>query len=215
MYQPTIVTADHNELLCAPVTKSEMHNAISEMKSGKAPGPDGIRIEFCKKLWHVIGDQFTVVMNEFMNGHYEHKNFKQGYITLIFKNSNSTDIKNYRPISLLNVEYKIICKVYANRKKCVFLDLLGAMQYAVKGKNVTNGLVLLRDVIDFSQKNNHKTYVLSLDFYNAFDCVDHCFLQNVVKQNGFSHTFCDHIFTLLQNSEIAVIVNGFISDFFR
>ena len=69
------------------------------MKSGKTPGPDGIGIEFYKKFWHVIGDQFTVVMNEFINGHHEHNNFKQGYITLIFKNSNPTDIKNYRPIS--------------------------------------------------------------------------------------------------------------------
>ena len=184
------------------------------MKSGKTPGPDGIGIEFYKKFWHVIGDQFTVVMNEFINGHYEHKNFKQGYITLIFKNSNPRDIKNYRPISLLNVDYKIISKVYANRIKCVLSDLLGPMQYAVKGRDVANGLVLLRDVIDFAQKNNHETYVLSLDFYKAFDCVDHCFLQKVLKQSGFSHTFCDHIFTLLQNSETAVIVNGFISDFF-
>ena len=73
---PTIVTADHNELLCAPVTKSEIHNAVSEMKSGKTPGPDGIGIEFYKKFWHVIGDQFTVVMNEIISGHDEHKNFK-------------------------------------------------------------------------------------------------------------------------------------------
>ena len=144
------MTADHNELLCAQVTKSEIHNAISEMKSGKTPGPDGIGIEFYKKFWHVIGDQFTVVVNEFINGHYEHKNFKQGYITLIFKISNPTDIKNYRPISLLNVDYKITSKVYANRIKCVLSDLLGPMQYAVKGRDVANGLVLLRDVFDFA-----------------------------------------------------------------
>ena len=88
------------------------------------------------------------------------------------------------------------------------------MQYAVKGRNVANGLVLLRDVIDFGQKNNHETYVLSLDFYKAFDCVNHCFLQKVFKKSGFSHKLCDHIFTFLQNSETTVIDNGFISDFF-
>ena len=133
---------------------------------------------------------------------------------MIFKNSDPTDIKNYRPISLLNVDYKIISKVYANRFTCVLSDLLGSMQYAVKGRNVANGLVLLRDVIDFAQKNNHETYVLSLDFSKAFDCVNRCFLRKVLKQSGFLRTFCDHIFTLLQNSETAVIVNEFISDFF-
>ena len=55
------------------------------MKSGQTPGPDGIAIEFYKKFWNVLGDQFTVVINEFTRGHDEHKNFKQSYITLIFK----------------------------------------------------------------------------------------------------------------------------------
>ena len=123
---------------------------------------------------------------------------------MIFKNSNPTDIKNYRPISLLNVDYKIISKVYANRIKCVLSDLLGPMQYAVKRRDVANGLELLRDVNDFAQKNNHETYVFLLDFFKAFGCVDHCFLQKVLKHNVFSHTFFYHIFTLLQNSETAV-----------
>ena len=125
-----------------------------------------------------------------------------------------TYVKDYRPISLLNVDYEIISKIYANRIKCVLSDLLGPMQYAVTGSDVANGLVLLRDVIDFVQKDNDEIYVLSLDFYKAFDWVDYWFLQKVLKQSGFSHTFCDHIFTLLLNSETAVIVNGFIGNFF-
>ena len=165
------------------------------MKSGKTSGSGSIEIEFCKKFWLVIEDQFTVAMNEFISGHNEHKNFKQDCIILILKNFDPTDIKKYWPISLLHVDYKITSKTYANRIKYVLLDLLGPMQYAVKGKDVAYELVFLRDVIDFSLTNNHETSVLSLDFYKAFDCVDHCFLQKVLKQSGFSHTFWDHIFS--------------------
>ena len=71
---PTFVIADHNELLRTPVTKSEIHDASSEMKTGKTLKPDGIKIEFDKKFLDVIGYQFTVVINEFMRGHNEHKN---------------------------------------------------------------------------------------------------------------------------------------------
>ena len=61
------------------------------------------------------------------------------------------------------------------------------MQYAVKGRDVANRLVLLRDVIDFAQTSDHETYVLSLDFYLVFDCVDHYFLQKALTKLFFTY----------------------------
>jgi len=115
---------------------------------------------------------------------------------------------------LLNVDYKIISKIFANRLKCVLSTLLGPLQYAVKERDVTNGLITLRDVIDYVQLNHHDAYVLSIDFYKAFDCVDYCFLFKIMKKFGFSEYFCHTIFNLLKNSKTAVIVNGFSSDCF-
>jgi len=78
---------------------AQFYNTINEMKNCKAPGPDGISIEFYKRFWHVIGEQFTLVLNEILKGNYEYKEYKQAYITLIYKKSDPADIKNYRPIS--------------------------------------------------------------------------------------------------------------------
>ena len=67
------------------------------------------------------------------------------------------------------------------------------------------GLFFLRDVIDLTQTTKLDACVLSIDFYKAFDCVDHIFLKKVLKCSGFSDIFCDRIFALFQNSETAVI----------
>ena len=213
---PKVISSKHNEFLCTAISKTEIYNAICEMKNGKTLGPDGISVEFYKKFWHIIGDDFAMFLNKFVNcrQEMEWKSFKQAYITLIYKKSDPTDIRNYRPISLLNVDYKIVSKVYANRISAVLSELLGPMQYAFKGRDVCDGLIFLRDVIDLTQTKKQDAYVLSIDFYKAFDCVDHIFLKKVLKCSGFSDIFCDRIFALFQNSETAVIVNGFISNFF-
>ena len=88
------------------------------------------------------------------------------------------------------------------------------MQHTFKGRDVFDGLFFLRDVIDLTQIKKQDVYVLSIDFYKAFDCVDHIFFKKVLECSDFSDTFCDHIFALFQNSETTVIVNGFVSNFF-
>jgi len=75
-------TSEQNDYLCAPVTKAEINNVVTEMKNGKTPGPDGISIEFYKKFWYVISDQFTAAVNAILSGEYEYQFFKQAYITL-------------------------------------------------------------------------------------------------------------------------------------
>ena len=73
-------------------------------------------------------------------------------ITLIYKKSDPTDIRNYRPISLLNVDYtKFLARFYAIRISAVLSDLLGPMQYAFKARYISDELISLRDIIDFTQ----------------------------------------------------------------
>ena len=73
------------------------------MKNVITPGPDGISVEFYKKLWHIIGDGFAMTLNKFINCRQEMKwkSFKQPKIT-IYKKSDPTDIRNYRPIFVVD-----------------------------------------------------------------------------------------------------------------
>ena len=84
-----------------------------------------------------------------------------------YKKSDPTNIKNYRPISLLNVDYKIVCKVYANGISTVLSEHLEPTQYAFKGRDVSDGLIFFRYVIDLTQTKRQDIYVLSIDFYKS------------------------------------------------
>ena len=96
-----------------------------------------ISLRFLKKLVNCLYD-------------IEFNSFKHAYINLAFKKSDPTGTKNYRPISLFNVDSKIVRKVYASRISAALLKLLEPMQYAFNGRNVSNGLMLLRDVINLT-----------------------------------------------------------------
>ena len=58
---PTAISSEYNEFLYTAISKTEIYNAICEMKNGKTPGPDGISGEFLKKFWHIIGDDFVII----------------------------------------------------------------------------------------------------------------------------------------------------------
>ena len=90
---PRVIFSEHNEFFCIAISKTEIYNAISEMKNGKAPGPNGISVEFHKKFWHIIGDDFAMISNKFVDccQEMEWKSFKQAYITLIYKKTDPAD----------------------------------------------------------------------------------------------------------------------------
>ena len=74
---------------------------------------------------------------------------------MVLKKSDPTDISNYRPITLLNVDYKIVSKVITNRLTRLMLNLLHDTQFAVRGRDVTNGLLLMRDTLSYLKSQDH------------------------------------------------------------
>ena len=96
------------------------------MKNRKLPGTDGYTAEFYKFFWRDLGD---IVLDSLNNAltivHLSHTQ-KQGMITLILKpNKAREDLKNWRPITLLNVEYKLILGVLAHRIKQLLPNIIG------------------------------------------------------------------------------------------
>ena len=101
-----------------PITKEELNCTISQIAIGKSPGPDGLTIEFYKKNWDTIAQQFTDVISEIHLSSHIPKEMKLGSIILIHKKNYAKLLKNYRPISLLKTDLKIYTKLL-DRKSVV------------------------------------------------------------------------------------------------
>ena len=91
------------------------------------------------------------------------------------------NLDDYRPITLLNTELKILAWVLANRLQLVISDLIGPEQnYAVKERSIRDNLHLVRQILE-GIKDDTKAALINLDQSKAFDRVDHRFLAAVLR----------------------------------
>ena len=109
---------EQNKKMEGPITESECLKAVQSMKSNKSPGLDGLPKEFYSVMWEKIGPDLVGVLNiAFMRGTLP-RSMTQGLITLLYKEKGDAALlKNWRPVTLMNVDYKILTKVLTNRLK--------------------------------------------------------------------------------------------------
>ena len=87
-------------------------------QNNKTPRNDGIPIEFYKKFWSLLCESFIQCTNECFEKGELSSSQKQALITLIEKKGKDRSlIENWRPISLVNVDAKMMSKVIATRIK--------------------------------------------------------------------------------------------------
>ena len=108
---------------------------------------------------------------------------KQGIINLIpKKDKDLSNLNNWRPISLLNVDYKIATKAIANRIKDVLQTLIhGSQTGFLKGRYIGENIRVIFDIIDYLNENNKPGLLFFADFEKAFDSLDHCFLLKTLN----------------------------------
>ena len=201
--------SDESKELCeGKVTKDECYKMLKEMKNNKSPGNDGFTVEFYSTFWIDLGDLLVEALNEGYDRGGMTTSQKQGVITLIEKEGkNVNEIKNYRPITLLNVDYKILSKVLAKRMKEVLGEVIHHDQVGyIKDRNIGEAVRLIDDMF-FSSLNQDNGYLVAADFEKAFDSVDHDFLFKVLELFGFGLSFCSWV-KILYTDISSCVMNG-------
>jgi hypothetical protein len=125
---PSLVTPEQNEALMRPITQEEVDQAVKAMPPGKAPGPDGFTTDFFHHCWDLIKEEVRQVMEESRTSGQVLTTLNATFLTLIPKEERVTHPKQYRPITLCNVIYKIITKVIATRLKPILPFIISKEQ---------------------------------------------------------------------------------------
>ena len=199
-----------------PLTLAECKTALDRMAGGKSPGVDGFPAELYQRFWNLLGEDFVEVMNYCCETGRLTATQRSGIITLLHKRGDYLNMKNWRPITLLCVDYKIVAKVLANRLLNVLPSVINTDQCCgVPGRNPSENCRLLKDII--SDVNHHKTgaALLSLDQEKAFDRVEWSYLQRVLKRMNFGDSFCHWVSLLYTDIFSAIQINGDLSPQFR
>ena len=169
---------------------TEIANALKNMKNSKSPGLDGFTVEFFKKFWIDIGIFILRSLN------YGNRNGsltitqKQGLITCLPKpNKSRLSLKNWRPISLLNVIYKLASSVIANRVKNTLQNIIHENQKGfIAGRFIGENIRLIYDVLFETKQQNIPGLILSIDFKKAFDTVSWKFISKTLDCFNFGES---------------------------
>ena len=200
------------KLLEGEITENECKMALKNMKLNKSPGSDGIPVEFYITFWENVKQMLIESINSAYQVGELSTSQKKGILSLIFKKGDKTLLENWRPISLLNTDYKILAHALANRLKKVIPKLINSDQSGyIKGRTISTNIRLIQDVIDFFEENETEGAIVFLDFKKAFDTVNHDFLNLTLSKFNFGESFKKWVNVMYKNAVSCVTNNGWQS----
>uniref|UniRef100_A0A8C5MLB2 Reverse transcriptase domain-containing protein n=1 Tax=Leptobrachium leishanense TaxID=445787 RepID=A0A8C5MLB2_9ANUR len=173
------------------VTEAEVLLIIRGLKPHKSPGPDGFSASYYKSFSAKLLPHMTKLYNELLGGSPVAPDFLRSDVILIPKEGKDPALpQNHRPISLLNVDYKIFTKLLANRlggflPSLVHPDQVGFVPSRQAFENTRRAVVLIERAL----ASGTPSLLLSLDAEKAFDRVEWTYMFELLEQWGFPPRF--------------------------
>ena len=194
------------------LSEREVAEVIQNIKTGKAPGSDGLPAELYKEFWPKLKLPFmSSVIETSVYGELPHST-RHAIISLIYKKGDRRLLKNYRPISLTNTDYKIIAFVLARRLQNVLPSIIDYDQAGyMKGRFIGNNIRVVLDIFDICESENRPGALIMLDYEKAFDTLEWTFMIETLKAFNFGNDFIRWIKILYTKPTFSVKNNGWVS----
>ena len=161
-----------------PLTKDECFKTLKTFKKNKSPGNDGLTYEFYAKFWIIVADFLIDSYKHSFEENELSSSQRQAIITLIDKKEKDRNfLKNWRPISLMNLDYKILSKTISQRIQHLLPRLIHYNQCGfVEGRYIGDAIRSIQDVMEYAKIKNLSGILLFIDFEKAFDTIEWKFL---------------------------------------
>ena len=165
----------------------------------------------------MLGDVLLSCLNQNFESGVLTTTQRQAVITLLEKNGKDNRfLKNWRPISLLNVDLKVLSIVLANRIKNSLQYIIHQDQSAfIKDCYIGEPLRIISDIMSYLDIKKEKGILFAADFQAAFDSLDYGFLKEALRVFGFHESFIKWVTVQHYNIESCVLNNGFSTGFFK
>ena len=199
-------------ILDSRITTKEILETLAEMKSGKAPGPDGILIEYLKLFGETYVDITHKLVSKIFSEHIYPSKWNTNFLKPIFKKGNTDDPGNFRGLAIGPAFAKLYSHILLKRLS-MFIDekkLLSPNQVGfVKGKTTSDHIFLIQALIEkIVKKGKGKMFVAFIDFKKAYDTVNRNLLLNRLKQIGINGLFLKNIGAMYDKTKYSIKLNN-------
>ena len=198
------------------LTVQEIKNVLHSFEKNKTPGEDGFSKEFYETFFDLLTQNLLDSYNEAFQKGSLSVSQRRGVISLIPKHDcDLSELTGWRPITLLNVDYKILAKCIAKRiepflPKLIHSDQTGFMKDRFIGQNVR----LLNDLMEYTDVKEISGIFLFIDFEKAFDSIEWNFIKRSLELFNLGPFLTRWFSILYNNSEAAVMNAGYMTDYF-
>jgi exonuclease III len=216
--------------LAKRLTQEEVKAALKASKNGTATGINGIPYEF----WKLLDNEYEVrtkkekpafnlikALTEIYNDIEKHgvdegTDFVFGWMCPLYKKNDKRQIANYRPITLLNSDYKIFTKALATKLTAAVAHVIHPDQAGfIPGRSIFDQVRLTSLMVDYAEAVEENGLIIALDQEKAYDKVCHDYLLQTLERYNFPQNFIQTVQSLYKSAETTIIINGVKSPSFK
>lgn len=209
------ISEEQRARLNTPFSMEELYTATCLLSKGKCPGPDGIPVEFFIANWPLVGPTVFRALSAALSAGSFHQGFTRGIIVLLKKKGDQRLLANKRPITLLNVIYKIGAKVFQLRLIPILQEFITSQQFAfLPGRNIHHSILLTNELLHQASQSGENFVLLKLDIMKAFDKIEWRFLLSLLHHLGFGGLLTAFLEATYGSASSAVLINGRMSTSF-